>query len=182
MVRKVWQTIILILIMTGLALVQNSFIGALASPFRQFNLLLSSLIFILFFLDFRLALLSVFIAGFFLDLISFNFFGFYLLIFFLTIIAAQWVLKNWLTNRSFYTLLALMILAAIFYNLLAALALYLAGSGGSLFLWRMRFWLTLAYQSFWSGVFALVMFNIAAALSKRIKPFFLEGKSLYDEF
>lgn len=182
MLQKAWRIIIPILIMISLALFQNSFIGALASPFRQFNLLLVSLMFILFFLDLRFALLSAFSAGLFLDLVSFNFFGFYLAIFFLTILSAQWILKNWLTNRSFYTLFALMVLATIFYNFLAALALYLAGTGGSLFLFRGSFWLTLGYQILWSAVFALVMFNLAAALSKRIKPFFLESKSLYDDF
>jgi len=183
MLKSIWQTIILVLIIITLVLVQNSFIGALSNSFRHFNFLLFVLIFILFFLDLRLALLSTFTASIFLDLISFNFFGLYMLVFFTTIIIAWYILKNWLTNRSLYTLLTLLAFAIIFYNFIAALAIYLAGENVTLsFLWRADFWLAIIYQITWSSIFALIMFNLAANVSKRIKPFFLENKSLYDDF
>jgi cell shape-determining protein MreD len=183
MLKSVWQIIILVSIISFVVLMQNSFIGALDHPFRHFNLLLSVLIFILFFFDLRLALLSAFVAGVFMDLISFNFFGFYLLLLFLSVLVVWYILKNWLTNRSFYTLLALLFLVIVFYNLAAIIALYLAGASYSfMFLIRPAFWSTIFYQIIWSGLFALITFNLSASLSKRIKPFFLENKSLYDDF
>lgn len=183
MTKHLGQVLILAVIVLVLALFQYSFISALPSPWRQFNLLLSSLVFFLFFLDFNISLLTAFISGFFLDLLSFNFFGFYLILFFATLLLIQWVLKNWLTNRSLYTFLALMLIAIIFYNLLSALLLYLFSADYNIiFLGQASFWLTMLYQSMWSLFFALILFNLAAAVSKRIKPFFLESKSFYDRF
>ncbi len=181
MLKRIWQIIILISVISFFVLLQFSLISALPDPFRQFNLILIVLIFILFFLDFRLSLFSALISGFLLDVISFNFFGFYLLILLLTLLLAQWILKNWLTNRSFYTLCALMLGLTFVYNVLAAFILFLASSGfNSFFLWQSNFWLKVAYQIMWSLLSALVLFNLAVMSSKRIRPFFLEKKSLYD--
>ena len=164
--------------MSFLVLIQFSFISSLINPFRQFNLILVVLIFILFFIGFRVALISALISGFLMDIISFNFFGFYLLIFSSILLLAEWILRDWLTNRSFYTLLVLMFGMTVFYNLLAATILYLVGSNyNTFFLWQSHFWLTLAYQIIWSFVASLILFNLAVMLSKRIKPFFLEKKS-----
>lgn len=117
-------------------------------------------------------------AGFWFDILSFNFFGFYLIIFFCTICLAQWILKNWLTNRSLYALLALMVSMTLFYNFLAAIILYLFGADyNNIFLVQASFWKTLAYQSAWSILSGLILFNLAALVSKRIKPFFLQKKS-----
>lgn len=181
MLKRIWQVLVLVAVISFFVLLQFSLISALPNPFRQFNLVLVVLIFILFFLDFRLSLISALIAGFWLDVISFNFFGFYLLILFATLLLAQWILKNWLTNRSFYTLISLMLSLTFFYNLLAATILYLVSAdSGTFFLWQSHFWSTLAYQILWSFLAALILFNIAVASSKKIRPFFLEKKSLYD--
>jgi len=176
--KNVWQITILVLIMSILAILQFSFISALPDPFRQCNLVLIILTFILFFLDFRVALLAALISGFWLDIMSFNFFGFHLLIFFVVLLLAQSILKNWLTNRSFYTLLSLMLGITVFYNLLSAITLYLASDYHyTFFLLQSSFWTTLLYQGMWSLFASLILFNLAALLSRRIKPFFLEKKS-----
>lgn len=181
MLKRVWQIIILFSVISFFVLLQFSLISAIPNPFRQFNLVLVILIFILFFLDFHLSLFSSLIAGFLLDLASFNFFGFYLLILFFTLIFAQWILKNWLTNRSFYTLSALMLVLTFFYNFLAALILYLVSSSEStFFLWQADFWIKVFYQMGWSFLLSLILFNLAVASSKKIRSFFLEKKSLYD--
>jgi len=178
MLKRVWQILSLVLVVSFLALIQFSLISALPNPFRQFNLILVVLMFTLFFLDFRVATISALIAGFWLDIMSFHFFGFYLFVFFVSLLFAQWILKNWLTNRSFYTLLVMMVGLTIFYNILTAVTLYFVSADYSTFsLIRSSFWLTLAYQSLWSFISALVLFNLATLLSKRVKPFFLEKKS-----
>lgn len=181
MLKHIWQIAILIAVISFFVIFQFSFISALPNPFRQFNLVLIVLIFILFFLDFRLSVFSSLIAGFWLDILYFNFFGFYLLILFIMVLLAQWILKNWLTNRSLYTLLALMVGLTFFYNLLAAFILFLVSSDlSSFFLWQSHFWLKVLYQIVWSFTSSLVLFNLALASSKKIKSFFLEKKSLYD--
>jgi cell shape-determining protein MreD len=178
MLKNVWQILILVGIISFLALLQFSFISSLPNPFRQINLLLIVLIFILFFLDFRIASISALIAGFWLDVMSFNFFGFYIIIFFLCLLFAEWILKNWLTNRSFYSLLAIMVGTTFFYNILAAIILYVSSTDYAVFfLVQKNFWLAVAYQSAWSFLSALILFNLAVLVSKRIKPFFLEKKS-----
>jgi rod shape-determining protein MreD len=178
MAKRLGQLFILIFLALLLALAQFSLLSALPDPFRQFNLVLIYLVFILFFLDLRVALISALVIGFCFDILSFHFFGFYLSIFFISLFFAQWVLKDWLTNRSFYTLLALMVGLTVFYNVLAAMILSLLSSSyNTFFLFESHFWKTLAYQSLWSFLAALVLFNLAALVSRRIKPFFLEKKS-----
>lgn len=178
MLKRIWQILVLAGIISFLALFQFSFISSLADPFRQFNLILIILIFILFFLDFRVASISALIAGFWLDVMSFNFFGFYIIIFFVCLLFAHWILKNWLTNRSLYSLLVIMVGVTIVYNILAAIILYLFSTDYTIFfLVQKNFWLTVAYQSGWSFLSALILFNLAALASKRVKPFFLEKKS-----
>lgn len=178
MAKRLWQIVVLVFILSALALIQYSFVSALQDPFRQFNLVLIVLTFTLFFLDFRVSLISALIAGFWLDVLSFHFFGFYLSIFFICLLFAQWILKNWLTNRSLYSLIALMIGVTIIYNILAATTIYLFSDDyRSIFFVQSSFWLTLLYQIGWSFLSALILFNLAALVSKRIKPFFLEKKS-----
>lgn len=178
MLRRTGQIFILFFLLSFLAIIQFSLISALPEFFSQFNLILIFLMLVLFFLDFRVAIISTLIAGFWLGVLSFNFFGFYFITFFCTIGLAQWVLKNWLTNRSLYALFALMVGATIFYNFLAAFILYLFGADyNNFFLVQSSFWKVLAYQSIWSFLSALVLFNVAALVSKRIKPFFLQKKS-----
>lgn len=181
MLKNVWQAVVLILIISVLSLLQNSFISALPKPFSEFNLILNSLIFVLFFLDYRISLLAVFIAGLFLDLSSFNFFGFHLLILFLTLLSMQGILKNWLTNRSLYTLITLVLSATFIYNFLGAVILYLSYSSGSrFFLWQSSFWTSIFQQIIGGLLFTLILFNLSVFVFKRIKPFFLRNKSLYD--
>lgn len=178
MKKRFWQNLILVGLVSFFTLLQFSFISALPDPFRQFNLILIILVFALFFLDFHISLISALVAGFWLDVMSFHFFGFYITIFFLSLLFAQWILKDWLTNRSFYSLLAIMAGSTIFYNILAAAILYMFSADyTAFFLVQKNFWLIVAYQLVWSFLSSLVLFNLATLVSKRVKPFFLEKKS-----
>lgn len=175
MLKKIWQVAFLILLLSGVAIVQFSFIFSLPSAFSQINLAMIVLIFILFFFGFRPALSAALILGFWLDLFSFYFFGLYLSLFFLTVIFANWILETRLTNRSLYSFVLLLLLATAAYNLAAALLLYFSGATvGSFFLWNGVFWFNFLYQMLWSGSAGLLMFSLAGALTRRFKPFFLE--------
>ncbi|MGI6374031.1 MAG: hypothetical protein ACOX0C_01725 [Patescibacteria group bacterium] len=161
-----------------LSLLQSAFISSLSYPVNQFNLILASLIFIVFFFDFRLALLASLVAGFFLGALSFNFFGLQLIAFFLAVCLAKWVLTNWLTNRSIYSLLALGLMMTLFYGLFTNFVLYLSVvSLPKLFLGQASFWAALAYQGLANSLFLLLTFQLMIIISRRFNPFFLD-KSL----
>lgn len=176
MLKKIWQLIFYSFLVSAAAIIQFTLIFALPSFFSAMNLVLIVLVFTLFFYDFRSALGATLIAGFWLDLFSFNFFGFYILILFLTILLANWALSSWLTNRSLYSFLALILIATISYNLISGIFSYFGIFNSSLLFLFSGFWLTLAYQCAWSLLAALLMFNLAGAATKRLKPFFLEKK------
>ncbi|MFA5184308.1 MAG: rod shape-determining protein MreD [Patescibacteria group bacterium] len=177
MFRKITQIIILACIVAVAAIIQFSFIFALPPFWAANNLLLIILIFALFFYDLRSALGVAFIGGLVLDLFSFHFFGFYILALFLTAWPMEAVLRGWLTNRSLYSFGLLILLATVLYNLLVACLAYFFSAGPSeFFLTEAAFWRSLGYQCLWSGLAALLLFSLAGAATRRLKPFFLEKK------
>ncbi|MFA6194162.1 MAG: hypothetical protein WC719_00250 [Patescibacteria group bacterium] len=177
MLKKIWQIAFLILLLSGVAIVQFSFIFSLPSVFSQINLAVITLIFTLFFFGFRSSLYAALVLGFWLDLFSFYFFGLYLLLFLLTVMLANWILETRLTNRSLYSFLLLILIATAAYDFAAAFLVYLVGASiGSFFLWNGAFWSNLLYQILWSESAGLLMFSLAGALTRRFKPFFLERK------
>lgn len=179
MFKKIWQLVFFVLSLSFIAIIQLTLINAWPSFLGQINLVLIVLIFTLFFFDFRAAVWAAIINGFWLDLFSFNFFGLYLIALFLIIALARWISTRWLTNRSLYSFLLLIITATVAYNLITGVLLYFSAYDHSLlFLVQGDFWLALAYQSAWSLMAALLMFNLAGTVTRQLKPFFLEKKFL----
>jgi hypothetical protein len=177
MLKPIGQFIFSFLLFAAVALVQLSFVFALPPFFNQINLILIVVIFTLFFFDFRTAVLAALIAGFWLDIFSFSFFGLYLIALFFAAGMAYWILTGWLTNRSLYSFLLLMLITTIGYNLAVGFLLYFSVyDQGGFFLNSSRFWLELAYQIFWSVLTALLIFSLAGLATRRLKPFFLEKK------
>jgi cell shape-determining protein MreD len=173
--KKIGQLILLIFLISAAALIQSSFLNVLPSFLGAINLMLIILVFTLFFYDFRSALGVALFGGFWLDLFSFHFFGFYLFSLFFTLAVVAWILRSWLTNRSLYSFGLLIFLATIIYNLIAGLLTYFFAYGSTgFFAWTRHFWLYLFYQSAWCELAALLLFNFAGAATRRLKPFFLE--------
>ncbi len=173
--KKIAQLIFFILLIAAASIVQFSWLNVLPSFFGAINLVLIILILTLFFYDFRSALGAALIGGFWLDLFSFNFFGYYLITLFITAILAAWILNSWLTNRSVYSFGLLLLLATIIYNIISGLLSYFSIYEFSEVFWLSgHFWLYLLYQCAWSELAALLTFNLAAAATKRFQPFFLE--------
>lgn len=174
MLKKIGQIIIFFGFSSLAAILQFSLINVLPGIWGQINLVLVTAIFILFFFNLQSALLYAVVSGFWLDLLSFEFFGLYLAALFLTVFLTYLILKNWLTNRSFYSFFALITLATIIYNILIAILFYLSFSfdGPGLFAYS-SFYLSLLYQIVWSLFLALALFNLATVLTKSFKPFFL---------
>ena len=177
MLKKIGQIFFLILLFSAIAIVQFSFILALPSVFNQINLAVIALVFTLFFFSFQTALYAATILGFWLDLYSFNFFGLYLLLFWLTVILVNWILKVWLTNRSLYSFLLLMLIATLASGLASGFLFYFSDtSSGGGFLGSGAFWSKLLYQVVWSEAAGLLMFSLIGATARRFQPFFLEKK------
>ncbi len=177
MIKKIWRIFFLVLIFSGIAIAQFSLMYSLPAYFNQISLVVIALLFTLFFFGLRTALAAALVMGFWLDLYSFNFFGMHLLLLALTVFFAHWILTSWLTNRSLYSFLLLIIVITSVYSFVAALFLYLFGTASSsFFLWRSFFWMSLFYQSLGSVLTGLLMFNLTAALTSRFQPFFLENR------
>jgi len=174
-VKKIVQFIFFIILIFGVTLIQFSFIPALAPLPAAANLVLVVAIFILFFFDLRLATIAVILGGFFWDILSFSFFGWHLFSLGLTLLTAYWIMRAWLTNRSFYAWIILMLIMTLIYSLLAALLLYLfVYNGRAFFLLNNDFWLELFYQVIDNFILALFLGLLTAAVTKRLRPFFLE--------
>ena len=177
MMKSIIKIAAFIFLSSLIAIFQAALISAWPSFFGQINLVLIVLIFSLFFFGQEIAFWLVIIFGFWLGLIYFQFFGFFLIILLITAIISQLLLKNWLTNRSLYSFLALILSATVVYNFLAAILFYFfVTSTGYFFLASSSFWLALFYQSGWSLVAALLLYHLAAALTRKLQPFFLESK------
>lgn len=172
---KIWQVLIFIGLVSVLTLGQLSFVLALPDFFKAINLVLIFLVFSVFFYDLRVALGFALASGLWSDLLSFHFFGFYIIVLFLSALLTAWILTNWLTNRSLYSFLLLIIASTLIYNFLVGLLSYLfVYDHGQFFLFQSSFWLFFLYQIAWSGLAALLLFSLAGVFTKRFKPFFLE--------
>lgn len=175
--QKAGQIIFFIFLTSLAAIIQIALIYAWPDFFNQLNLVLITLVFALFFYGLRSSLLVAVVAGFWLDLLSFDFFGFNLIVLGLTAFLVHLILNSWLTNRSLYSFGLLILTATVIYNLtVGSLAYFFAADQVSFFLWRSLFWRQLLYQSIWSSLAAILMFSLVAAATRRLKPFFLEKK------
>lgn len=177
--KKYLEWFFYIVIFSIAAIFQTSFILALPSFYSAINLPLILVLFS-FLLTKRKAILFLsLILGFWLDILSFNFFGLHIIVLVATVFVLDLIIENWLTNRSLYSFLMLSVLGAIFYSLILNLtALLVQGSatGMNIFIFSYYFWKQLFWQIIWNVVFMILFFNLANSLSKNLKPFFLEKK------
>ncbi|MEI6835594.1 MAG: hypothetical protein WCK59_02060 [Candidatus Falkowbacteria bacterium] len=167
------------LFFSGVAIIQAAFISALPPVYAAINLPLTCLLFSLLVFNKEKTLVFAILIGFWLDILNFNFFGLNILIFLATFFIIDFLLNNWLTNRSLYSFLVLSSLSVVIYNILLYLFLAISHSGQagfSFFLFQSSFWIQLGWQIIWGGIFMLLFFNVANFLSRRLKPFFLENK------
>jgi len=172
----------LIIFFLGLAalfivIIQLSLLNTLPGILGQINLVLLALVFVLFFVNFDEALVLALALGLFLDIFSFAPFGFNLIILLGSAVVLNILLRNWFTNRSFYTFIALAVAAVIIFNFLAVLFTLLVsalGQGKLIFLpIYLNFWRQMLWQILSSLLSALLFFNLMSLVSRRLKPFFL---------
>jgi rod shape-determining protein MreD len=178
MYLKIIINILLILI---LAVIQFSFISGLPVGLENLNLVLVVLIFILSLYSLESALWQAAGMGLILDIFSFLPFGVFLISLFLSCLAANFLLVNFFTNRSFYSFLALAAITSFFYGFIFNLINYffqLDFSEKIFFIFNSSFWKELAYQTAFNLIAVIIIFYMVNFLSKKLKPAFLEKHKL----
>jgi len=178
-VKYYFEWLVYFLIFSLVAIIQVAFVSSLPGVYSAINLPLIALLFSLLFFNRDTTLVLALIMGFWLDILSFNFFGLNIVLFLTIIFLADFSLRNWLTNRSLYSFLILSVSSVFLYNILfhLILAIWQSNSGeAGFFLFQLYFWKQMFWQMLWSAGFTLLFFNLANSLSKHFKPFFLEKK------
>jgi hypothetical protein len=179
MLKKVGKTTLLIIFCLLSASIQFSLVSALPGAFGDINIGLMMLVFILFFLGIKSSILFIIFFGFFLDVFSFQFFGFYISTLAVTVLVAYIISKNWLTNKSLYSVWVIFLISTLVYNLFSSiLFLLFSGSGGDFSVFGFLFWRSLFYQLAWNILVSILFFPSLISLTKRFKPFFLEKKGV----
>lgn len=177
MFKKIWQIILIVLTASGVFWLQFSFVSGLPVFWSNINLPLIMVVFALFFYDWRLAITAAIVCGLWSDFMSFSVWGLNLVIMLLTVAIAKLILTRFLTNRSLYSFVLLIILVQIAAAVIKELLLLiLSNHSTSFFIVRGHFWQNLTYESLWSVLFSLLMFNGAGFMSRRFQPFFLEKR------
>ncbi len=108
-----------------LAAIQITFVGNLPFYFNNINLLIIVLVFVLVLGGLRLALTWAVGLGILFDFYYFLPFGSFVINLFLTSLLTYFLLRNFFTNRSLYSFLALGFFANISYNIILFLIIYL---------------------------------------------------------
>jgi len=175
MIIKIIINILLIFILT---MIQFSFISGLPAPFNNLNLILISLVFILAFTSLDAALWWAVLFGFLLDIFSFSFFGQHLISLTLTTVLVYLLLNNFFTNRSLYSLLALVSFATIIYEVCLNSFSYIVNftNKTNVIFFGINFWQAKLIQLSLNLLLALILFYSLHFISNRLSPVFLLKK------
>ncbi len=114
-----WKILKLFVLALFVFLIQVSFINSFPGLISNINLILFVLISFFIFYDFKTSLYFSLLIGLLLDVFSFSFFGIYTLSLTATLILADFISTNLLTNRSIYSFLSLSFFSVLFYRLLS---------------------------------------------------------------
>jgi len=176
--KKFWQYFFYALLILALVFFQLGLVNTLPYGFNRINLILLTLVILLFFFNSRTTLGIMIAAGFLLDVFSFNFFGIYMLTLAATVLLADFLLVNFFTNRSTYSFLALTFLATLFYNFCLYFLIYLTRflEDRVFFMFVGSFWLGLLIELGWSLGVILLFFAVMNLTTNRLRPVFLDKR------
>lgn len=179
MAKKIFQILAILIFFLLIMSVQTFLIASWPAGFNDFDLALAMIFFVLFFFNLTPALWVALAAGFWLDTWSFYPFGLHIFLLLSLVYLINFLLHNWLTNRSVYSFLVLAAIGVFIYNLIFYLLMFLFGltdGSGHFFLFAGSFWQNLWWQLGWNVLLNVAFFNLINSLSRRFKPFFLEKK------
>lgn len=162
-----------------LTAIQFSFISGLPLGLNNLNLILVVLIFIIAVSGLKFSLWWAAGAGFLMDVFSFLPFGTYLLSLAAISILIYFSLKNFFTDRSLYSFLALAVIATFSYGIFMKFASYLMhffGGNDFFLILNKKFWINELYQLALNLISVSVIFYFFNLLSTKLKPVFLIRK------
>lgn len=172
-----WYKIIIFTIFIALvAIIQITLLGSFGGYFSSFNLLLALLVILLFLIDFRWITYFTIISGLILDIYSSLPFGLFMISTFLAIMVSNFLLFNFFTNRSFYSVIFVGLLAILSFNavfLITAGIIYLLGISD--FYIDKNYWLELAYQIVNISIILTILFFLINLFSQKFKPNFIRS-------
>jgi cell shape-determining protein MreD len=161
------------------AILQFGLISALPGIFGQIDLFISALIFVLALFGYRTAFWWAFFLGIICDSMSFLPFGVYLAAFIVLLAGINFLLKNFFTNRSLYSFLALAVFSVFIFKLIvysSSEMFYFWGLSGAKLDFSKAFWLNEFYYLMVNLIFIAFVFYAINFVSRRLKPAFLIRK------
>jgi hypothetical protein len=167
-----------IIFLVILSVLQFAFIPLMPIYLSNLNLILVSLIFILFLFGLNPALWWAAGGGFILDSVSFFPFGSFLFAYFGSAIIIYFLFKHFFTNRSVYSFVALAFFGSLFYTLIFYFYNYFFGLEGdnAVSFLNSVFWLNFMMQIIFNVSFVFVGFYLMNFTTKRFNPVFLGKK------
>jgi len=172
-----WYKILISTIFWALiANIQITLLGGFGDYLASLNLLLVLLVALLFFIDFKWIVYFTILAGAILDIYSSLPFGIFMVSFFIAMAVSDFLLLNFLTNKSFYSLVSVGLSAVIVFNmvfLISTVLVYLFGFSD--FFIDRNYWLGLVYQVVNMVLFLSIWFFIVNLFSRQFKPNFIRS-------
>jgi hypothetical protein len=167
------------LLLVFLAALQLGAVAAWPFPFNNVDLVVVSLVFLLLIINWQTTMLWVLGTGLILDFYSFHFVGVNLVSLMVAVLASNFLLNHFFTNRSLYSFFAITTAAyflriLVFYSaifLLAALGQTDVGININSYFFLGKF-----YGLLISWIIVWLLFNCLAFISRRFKPFFLTAR------
>lgn len=159
-----------------LAIFQIAFVEALPSPFNGLNLIIVIILFVLGIFGLDYALWWALGTGLLMDVFSFSFFGSHIISLFFAVFIVDFLLKNFLTDRSLYVFLISVVIISLSYELFFNFSLFLfnffTNSNTNIFS-ATNFFRAEVSQLFLNIISVFVIFYIFSFVSDKLSPVFL---------
>lgn len=167
-----------ILIWLFIIVLQLGFISSLKYPFYNFSLLLTSLSFFIIFQKKDDFLYLVIFIAFILDIYLFETFGFFLIALVLSSIILKFIQINFLTTKSFYSILSLNSVFILLFNIIFRfLSMFVSffSVKTNWYLFSFSFWSDLFFQFLFNFLITFILFNFMRITTKRFRSDFLKS-------
>jgi len=160
-----------------LAICQFSFISSLPLYLANLNFVVVVLIFVLVLNGLEKCLWWTAVAAFLFEVYAFSPFGAYFISYFAALVAADFLLNNFFTDRSLYSFSALVFFATIFYNFIFSIIIYLFGiftGGAGILFFKVYFWKILGIELALNLFAGAILFYVSSLINRKLRPVFLK--------
>lgn len=175
-IKNWFKYILYVIFIILIVVLQTTFLGSLNPWLANFNLIVACLVLLIELADYRGTLFFALTAGWLMDVYSGLPFGVFLGTFFVMSLILEVLFRNFFTNRSYYSLISLGLIAVIIYNVVFFTirgVLYMIGATD--FILGPNFGLDLLYQAVAMIIMLSVLFRVINRVSKIFKPTFIKS-------